>query len=75
MESQSEVVWRRLLREGKLVWVGFCNPSQVYLEDEDGQVMVEAFLSRKLNGDRKAVKVRITMEVLRPKPEKEEAED
>ena len=37
--------------------------------------MVEAFLSRKLNGDRKAVKVRITMEVLRPKPEKEEAED
>lgn len=55
--------------------MGYCNPSQVYLEDEDGQVMVEAFLSRKLNGDRKAVKVRITMEILRPKPEKVEDDE
>jgi hypothetical protein len=66
MGEDSKSVWRKFVREGKLVYIGYSSPDKSFFEDDDqlGQVMVEVFLDRKYTGDKKSRKIKISLEVL-----------
>ena len=67
MESQTDAMWRRLLREGELVFIGQCAPAQAFIEENTDETMVELFLTRKVPGDnRKAIKLRVAISIIRP---------
>ena len=66
-ENSTESLWRRMLKEGELVFVGYCNPSQAYFEEKDDQTMAELFLSKKLGPDKRSIKVRVSVSVIRPR--------
>ena len=66
-ETGTETMWRRMLREGELVFVGYCNPSNAYFEEKDDQTMAEIFLSKKLTGDKRSLKLRVSISVIKPR--------
>ena len=66
-ESGTEAMWRRMLREGELVFVGYCNPSNAYFDEKDDQTMAEIFLSKKHTGDKRSLKVRVSISVIKPR--------
>ena len=57
--------WKQLIKDGEVSIIGYLNPDQFVLSDEDQHTMVECFLKKKpFNGDRKAVKVRVIVRVI-----------
>jgi hypothetical protein len=66
-ETPTEVLWRRLLREGELVFIGNCIPPQAFIEEKADETMVEFLLSRKANADRRNLKLRISISIIKPK--------
>jgi hypothetical protein len=72
-ESQTEALWRRLLREGELVFIGNSIPAQMFIEEKSDETMVELFLTRRNSGDRKNLKLRICISIVKPpKPQTED---
>lgn len=73
-ESQTEALWRRLLREGELVFIGHCTPDQAFVEEKPGEeTMVEFFLRNKPNAsDKRMKKLRISISIVKPPPPKDD---
>ena len=67
MSEASKETWRRMLRNGKIVFIGYSSPEETYFDESDpGKTMVEVFLSKRLGGGGgpSSRKVRVTVEVI-----------
>lgn len=66
-ESQTDAMWRRLLREGELVFIGHCVPPQAFIEEKTDETMVEFLLARKPHvADKRGLKLRVSISIIRP---------